>query len=188
MTTDDDTSTAVFQFSWHKKRNFGQTPKECLIFIQQEKWNIDLCLCGSDPSHEQCAGSLRSSGWRTCGPRCVLWRKSWDQRAHTGSPSHWQWKEPGSLAALPLQVPVKEEKRNRPPSCLFSTEFKQSDVSCDCTFTMSISISKSVSSSWTSRLNTTSSAFCTENFLFGSGAAIMDPWPAPKSPLQATST
>lgn len=71
--------------------------------------------------------------------------------------------------------------------CLPSTKATRI-VLCDLTFTMSISISKSVSRSCTSRLNTTSSAFCTENLLFGSGAAIMDPWPAPKRPLQATST
>lgn len=56
------------------------------------------------------------------------------------------------------------------------------------TLTMSTSISNSVSRFRTSLLSTTNSAFCTENFLFGSGAAIMEPWPAPKSPLQAIST
>lgn len=58
----------------------------------------------------------------------------------------------------------------------------------DSTFTMSTSISKSVSSSLTSLLKITSSALCTENFRFGSGAEIISPWPAPKSPLQAIST
>ncbi len=59
---------------------------------------------------------------------------------------------------------------------------------CDNTLAISTSISKSVRSSLTSRLKTTSSALWRLNFLFGSGAAIMEPCPAPKSPLHASST
>lgn len=81
-----------------------------LLPIPWQKLNWDLSLCGSDPSHEQCAGFLRSAGWRSCEPDCVLWRRSWDQRGHRGSPSHWQWREPGNLVALPLRVSVKEEE------------------------------------------------------------------------------
>lgn len=56
------------------------------------------------------------------------------------------------------------------------------------TFTISTSISKSTSSSSTPLLKTTSSALCREYFLSGSGGAIMEPWPAPNSPLHASST
>lgn len=40
--------------------------------------------------------------WRELEP----WGRSRGQTGHRGSPSHWRWREPGSLAALPHPVPV----------------------------------------------------------------------------------